>query len=232
MSSIAAQITSQERLIRIQTFKHLRPGIMVDLQFEAEPTLRIKTKLIGFDEGKYIILNTSANLLRDYNDIIHEGRSCIVRTLVEGEAGQCVAFRSIVDYVPIKPRGLLFITYPDKVESISLRKESRVTTQLPVTFVHRDETAPDALFDAKTAINGYIKDISQGGCRIAAEWIEGQSNIQLVPVFIKVNTAKNSNIIIKAEIKNQTREDPETVSLGMMFVPSPQLDELIKELGL
>ena len=89
-----------------------------------------------------------------------------------------------------------------------------------------------ALFDAKTEVSGYIKDISSGGCRITAEWPQHHSSIQLVPVYIKVTLADGDNLIIKAEIKNQQREDPITVSLGMMFIQDEILADLLKRLSI
>lgn len=232
MTSIADRLVDQERVKLIQAFKHLQPGSFVDLQFNSKNPLRIKSKLVGFDEGKYLIVTTPATTLRDYSDIICEGAGCIVRTLIEGEAGQCVAFRSHIEVVPARPKGLLVITFPKQVESISLRKECRIKTQLSATFVYRDDAHPDAKFDAKTEVSGYIQDISSGGCRITAAWPEQQKSIQHVPVYIKVTMANGEAAILKADIKNQHREDPATVSLGMMFVSDAQLSKLLKQLSL
>lgn len=232
MTSIASNISDHERLNLIQAFKYLRPGGLVDLEFNSETPFRIKSRLVGFEEGKYIILSLSQVLLRDYSDLIQEGKGCIVRTLIEGEAGQCIAFRSTVDFVPVRPKGLLFIRFPKQIEAISLRKENRITTQLPATFVHRDENTPDALFDAKTEVTGLIKDISAGGCRIIAQWPENNNKIQHVPVYIKVVMTSGDAAILKAEIKNQQREDPANISLGMMFIPDNQLKKLLHQLSL
>lgn len=232
MTSATDHLADQERLKLIQAFKHLQPGSYVDLQFNSENPLRVKSKLVGFDEGKYLIVTTPLDTLREYADVICEGAGCIARTLIEGEAGQCIAFRSNVDVIPIRPKGLLVITFPKQVESISLRKESRVKTQLAVTFVYRDDSRPDAMFDAKTEVSGYIKDISAGGCRVTATWPEQHKNIQQVPVYIKVTMANGEVAILKADIKNQQREDPATVSLGMMFIANAQLDKLLNHLSL
>lgn len=232
MTSTSSHVTDHERLKLVQAFNHLKPGSYVDLQFNLENPLRAKSRLIGFDEGKYLIVTIPVNTLRDYSDVICQGAGCIVRTIIEGEAGECIAFRSNVDVIPVRPKGLLIITFPTQVESISLRKESRVKTQLSATFVHRDESKPEGLFDAKTEVSGYIKDISSGGCRVTVTWPEQHKNIQQVPVYIKVTMPDGRGAIIKAEIKNQQREDPATISLGMMFVPDPQLDKLLDQLSL
>ncbi len=232
MTSVATNISEQERIDTIVAFKHMRPGAFIDLEFNSDRPLRVKGKLIGFEEGSFIILSLPCSIARDYGDIVREGAGCIVRTLVEGEAGQCVAFRSSVEQLSIRPKGLLFISFPKQIESIALRKDHRVTTQLPVTFVHRDDEQPDALFDAKTEISGLIKDISKGGCRIIAKWPEHHSKIQHVPVYIKVVMANGDSAILKAEIKNQHREDPTSIAIGMMFVPDQQLTKLMDVLAL
>lgn len=232
MTSVSNHVTDHERLKLIQAFNHLKPGSYIDLQFNSENPLRVKSKLIGFDEGHYLIVTAPLNTLRDYADVICEGAGCIVRTIIEGEAGECIAFRSKVDVLPIRPKGLLVIAFPKQVESICLRKECRIKTQLSVTFVHRDESAAETLFDAKTEVSGHIQDISSGGCRVTANWPEQHKNIQHVPVYIKVIMADGSSKIVKAEIKNQHREDPVTISIGMMFVPDLQLKKLLNQLAL
>lgn len=230
MSSIAESVAKHQRLDLIQAFRHLRPGSIVDLEFSAKTPLRVKSRLIGFEEGKYIIVSLSVLVLRDYSDLVQEGKGCIVRTLLEGEAGKCIAFRSTVDIIPPRPKGLLFIRSPKQIESISLRKENRILTQLDVTFFHREEHNADALYDAKTQVSGQIKDISAGGCRVIAQWPEHKSKIQHVPVYLSITLANEEPVIIKAEIKNQHREDPATVSFGMMFVQDELLDKLLEQL--
>lgn len=233
MSSISSQVNEQDRIALIHTFKHFHPGAKVDLQFNSETPFRIRGKLIGFDEGHYIILSLPPNIIRDYTDVIKEGNGCVIRTLVEGDAGKCVAFRSNVSLITPRPKGLVFIQFPKSVESISLRKESRMVTQLPVVIVHRDDTNSEALFNAKTELSGHVKDISRGGCRVIVQWKEGQGKIQNVPIYLKVNNVgQGLSIIVKAVIKNQQRVDPVSVSLGMMFEECEKLNELIAELGL
>lgn len=230
MRTITKSAAYHQRLDLIQAFKHLHPGSIIDLEFSAKTPLRVKSRLIGFEEGKFIIVSLSVLVLRDYSDLVQEGKGCIVRTLIEGEAGKCIAFRSTVDIIPHRPKGLLFIGFPKQIESISLRKENRILTQLPVSFVHRDEDNPEPSFDLKTEVSGQIKDISSGGCRVYAHWPESNSKIQNVPIYLKVSLANEDTVIVKATIKNQQREDPETVSLGLMFVKDIQLDILLEQL--
>ena len=86
------------------------------------------------------------------------------------------------------------------------------------------------MFDLKTEVNGQIRDISSGGCRVFAHWPEGNNKIQNVAIYLKVIMHNDDAIIVKAEIKNQQREDPETVSLGLMFVQDSQLNMLLEQL--
>ena len=105
--------------------------------------------------------------------------------------------------------------------------------KLPVSIVHRDHNKDIATFDKKKQLTGHIKDISRGGCRVNVKWHEKQGSIKNVPVYLKVtNGGQEQFIIVKASIKNQQREDPTSVSLGMMFEHNQKLDNLITELGL
>ena len=219
----------KERITLVNTFNLLRPGAYIDIEFNNKTPLRAKGKLIGFEEGNFLIVSLSHSLLRDYNDIIKEGVGCIIRTIIEGEAGQCVAFRASIDFVSFRPKGLLFISYPRKVETSNLRKESRLTTQLPVTFVYRDEVSSEVLFDNKTAVTGYIKDISSGGCRILANWEDSKPEINKVPVYLNVTIARDSHIILKAEIRNKNRINPTTVAIGLSFIENENLELFLKE---
>ncbi|NVK24039.1 MAG: flagellar brake domain-containing protein [Gammaproteobacteria bacterium] len=220
---------SQKRAAIVTTFNNLRPGALIGIEFNSELSLRIKGKLIGFDEGNYLIVSLSKSTLRDYADIIQEGVGCIVRTIVEGDAGQCVAFRSNVELISVRPKGLVFISYPRAIETSNLRKESRQTTQIPVTFVHRDQAISSALFDNKTAITGYIKDVSSGGCRIMANWDDSNPDINKVPVYLNVTVSNGSHIVLKASIRNQNRITPATVSIGLSFVEDDNLQQFLKE---
>lgn len=233
MQQISSKVKQKERVELIRTFKHFHSGAKVDIQLDTESPLRVKGKLVGFDEGNYIVLSLSPKIISDYYDLIKEGNDCIIRTLVEGEAGQCVAFRSSINIISSRPKGLVFIKFPQKVESISLRKESRMLAKLPVSIVHRDKNNDIAMFDEKKELTGHIKDISRGGCRVNVKWNETQGSIKNVPVYLKVtNSGQEQYIIVKASIKNQHRDDPASVSLGMMFEHNQKLDNLITELGL
>jgi c-di-GMP-binding flagellar brake protein YcgR len=227
MASAAKNIVEQNRIEVIKAFKHLLPGAFIDLQLNADKPVRIKGKLIGYDEGQYLIISTSTQNLSDYKSLLSEGQGVIVRTIAEGAAGKCIAFRTTVLLQPSRPKGTVFLTYPKQIESINLRKEARISTMLPVVIMHRSETSTDIELDGKTELKGKIIDISSGGCRVLVQWPAGQKRIQEVPVYLKVQTGGDlQQAFIKAVIKNQTREDPENVSLGLMFIHDEALDEL------
>lgn len=233
MKNIAKNVLEKERINVISTFKHFHPGARIDIEFNNEPPLRVKAKLVGFEEGSYLIIAVPNAAVRDYADIVREGNSCIIRSVVEGEAGQCIAFRSSIQQVAIRPKGLIFVDFPSQIESINLRSESRNPINLPVQMVHRHEGEANPSNDSKTELAGHIKDISTGGCRIEVHWQEGQKNIQPVPVFLQVSALGSDNkLVVKATIKNQHREDPLNVSLGMMFEPDDSLQQLLAQLGL
>lgn len=233
MAVPSKHVAEQEQLKVIQTFRHIRPGTRVDIEFRHETQFRSKAKVIGFDHNQFVLFSLPQAIIRDYPDIIREGNGCIVRSLVEGQAGQCIAYRSSVQAIPIRPKGLLFIDYPHQIESISLRKEDRLTAQYPVTIMHRDESSGDVTIDSKTEVQGQVCDISSGGCRILVNWPKGKTRIKEVPVFLKISMPNSNEFhLVKAEIKNQSREDPLTVSVGCMFVTDSALNKLFNAIGL
>lgn len=62
--------------------------------------------------------------------------------------------------------------------------------------------------------------------RIMGSWEQSQN----VPIYLKVSQANEDTVIVKATIKNQQMQDPETLSLGLIFVKDIQLDILLEQL--
>ncbi len=231
--SVPAQEQEQERINIVNTFKQLHSGDLIDLQFRHQLSpIRLKGKIIGYEEGQFIIIRMPQTTLRDYPDIVDEGQPCVVRTVVEGSMGQCIAFHSAILQVLNRPKGILFLKYPKEVQRISLRKESRVDTYLPVRIIHRHESDAGSRFGEKTELSGMIRDISKNGCRAYIQHPASQANVPLIPVFIKAALKGETDIELKAEIKNQQRIDADTVALGMQFEQNEPLLEFISFLGI
>jgi hypothetical protein len=113
---------------------------------------RIKSYLVGLVRGGYLIVSTPETsgapaLRRGIGRII-------TRYIFRGEV---LGFQSSVIATIEKPFRLTFLSYPDSVERMNLRKGKRIDCNLPsrLTFESKD-------------ITGIISDLSGGGCKFTA----------------------------------------------------------------
>ena len=96
----------------------LHPGRSLDLQINHPVPLRLKLILVGYELGKYIILKyPKVARSSDYKDVLIEGNVMIVRYLMEGNKGECFAFRSSIKHISLNPEKLIFLEYPKQIEN-------------------------------------------------------------------------------------------------------------------
>lgn len=146
----------------VESLRSLLPGAVVDLQITT-PTAprRVKTGYVGLDLGNCLFFQapTSAKWMST-RDLLTVGNELVVRYVLEGNAGQVIAFRVKVLKLLSKPTGLLITSFPSHIESIGLRANKR--TQPGISVKVSSETFPDA-----EKVKGIIVDISRHGCKIA-----------------------------------------------------------------
>jgi len=145
----------------ISGLKSLPTGAVVDIQITT-PTAprRIKTTYVGMELGQCMIfqISTSAKWM-SVRDLLTVGNELVVRFVLEGEAGQVIAFRVKVLKLLTKPSGLLITSFPRRIESKGLRANKRAYPGISVR-VKSDEFGD-------TGASGIIVDISADGCKIA-----------------------------------------------------------------
>ena len=107
--------------------------------------------LIGIDNGKYMIIRTPPpHTLGNASHLFLKGNDIYVKYVYKGTI---YGFRSkIIDHID-EPFKLLFIEYPEEIESYDFRGNKRVECYLPA-FVSI----------AEHRIEGSITDISKAGC--------------------------------------------------------------------
>ena len=112
---------------------YLRPGDVIDVEFSSATKVRTKLQVVGFDTGNYLLLK-QPNPRTDgsYADVLYEGNPVIVRLVLEGEAGECLAFKTKIRAVSNIPFRLLYLDYPKEIENRALRAQRRVRTHIPV----------------------------------------------------------------------------------------------------
>jgi len=196
----------------IQLFE-LQPGKSLDLQINHPVSLRLKLPLIGYELGKYIILKypKSANT-SEYKDVLIDGNVLIVRYLMEGNKGECFAFRSSIKTITQYPEKLLFIEYPDKIENRQLRLQQRTSIHLPAVIML--EGSGDS---KSTHINGIIGDISAKGCGFTFKTKSATAKVKKRDIFVCLQSPIDGEVQIPARVCN-SRNDNGIVTVGIQFI--------------
>ncbi len=137
-------------------FNHIGFGMRLNVEFGSQLLIEIdeigqsyKGVLIGLEPQEYLIVRMQ--LPSEFYDQLIDGQKFVVRYKALGNE---FGFISHVIGLIETPQKLVFISYPERVESIEVRKERRVGCYIPAT-VHLDDKK----------VKGIISDVSAQGCR-------------------------------------------------------------------
>ncbi|GAA5218114.1 PilZ domain-containing protein [Corallincola platygyrae] len=222
-----------ERAEIVQTLSQMRPGNVLDFQLAVGVKPRFKCKLVGYEEGRYMALSIPAQSRVDHDELLVHGYGCIVRTIIEGEAGQCIAFKSLIQTNLRQPHPVLFIDYPKQIQLYSLRNQTRIATHVPATMIgeQKDESTGQT---EQTVFHGTIVDLSVGGCRLKLPWPLGQPRLRIKDVLLKVvfPSQPDEPLLLDGEIKSENRHDGRHITVGIQFDEVPALVELFDKIGI
>jgi hypothetical protein len=200
----------------------LLPGTIVDVQLNYPVTARIKTPLVGYVLGRYILLKyPSEQKYGNYRDVLIEGNVAIVRYLLEGQHGKCFAFRATISYITQYPEKLIVLTYPEKIENRQLRVQQRITTHLPATITLTNED----LTKGDVKISGIISDISTKGCGFAFKTDKANVKVNKREIYVCIAVGDGNEIKILAQVCN-SRYQQGKINVGIQFKAG---DEQVKE---
>ncbi|MDR2892906.1 MAG: flagellar brake protein [Deltaproteobacteria bacterium] len=185
--------------------------MLVRLGWGAEDASKEMTaELIGCLHYEYIVLRILPNpgLLSR----LIPGTQARVRFLHDGAASEFNV--SVLSYI-VRPSLLIFLSYPESMNSISVRQFQRLQSRLPAV-----------LFSSEGAFGGTIGDVSMGGCQLVAD-IRGQAaarNIQsgsggTLQVCLKAtgNPSKVNCVLRNVEIEHFQ------LSVGLAFDPEDKV---------
>lgn len=193
-------------------FFELQPGKNLDLQINHPVPLRLKLALVGYELGRYIILKYPKGSMSEYRDVLTEGNVLIVRYLMEGNKGECYAFRSTIRSINQYPEKLLFIEYPKKIENRQLRLQQRTSIHLPAVIMLEEPT------DSESAeISGVISDISAKGCGFNFKTTSEKTKVNKRDIFVSLQNGLGEEIKIPARVCN-SRNEKGKVSVGIQFL--------------
>ena len=197
----------------------LLPGKTIDIQFTNPLTVRFKLTLIGYEAGKYLILKYPPQAKNNqYNDVLKEGNGAIVRYIVEGERGECVAFSTTILAIAFRPEKLIYLAYPKRIESRQLRQVNRLQTHIPAKIsINKDQN-----YDSENLLQGIIIDISATGCRFTVHVNSGFLALKKRQVFVHLlSPIDNSFVVISAHVRNNQMQG-NRLNVGIEFAESEQ----------
>ncbi|GIU49583.1 flagellar brake protein [Shewanella sp. KT0246] len=206
-----------------QVFFTLTPGRTVDIQIDFPVKFRTKATLVGYELGKYIILKHPApQQMNNYKDVFVEGNGVVVRYLLEGQQGECYAFKSIIRNITKIPEKFIFLSYPKQIENRQLRTHQRYVTHLPAAIQAKDEN--DASHG--TQLKGIISDISSKGCGFVFKTDNPNLKVSQKDIIVMIRNPNNEGVCIPAKVCNSRFEEGK-VNVGIKFEKD---DEQIKSL--
>ncbi|ARD20452.1 MULTISPECIES: flagellar brake protein [Shewanella] len=204
-------------------FFTLTPGRTVDLQIDFPVKFRIKATLVGYEMGKYIILKHPApQQMNNYKDVFVEGNGVVVRYLLEGQQGECYAFKSIIRNITKIPEKFIFLSYPKQIENRQLRTHQRYTTHLPAMIQAKGEN--DTAHGSQ--LRGIISDISIKGCGFVFKADNPKVKVSQKDITVTIRNTNNEDIYISAKVCN-SRFEHGKVNVGIQFEND---DEQVKTL--
>ncbi|MEI6893204.1 MAG: flagellar brake protein [Colwellia sp.] len=191
----------------------LQPGKSLDLQVNHPVSIRLKLPLVGYELGKYIILKyPKVKNVSEYKDVFLVGNLIIVRYLMEGNKGECFAFRSAIRHTTQYPEKLIYIEYPKKIENLQLRQQQRSSIHLPAVIMLKDIVS-----NKTTQISGIIGDISAKGCGFFFKTNSANTKVNKVDVLVCLQSPAGGEVKIPARVCNSCN-DMGTVSVGIQFL--------------
>lgn len=191
-------------------------GTQVVIQFQGDET-RLKTLLVGMEAGSYLILRIPRQATVDRH--LKEGRQIVGRYAHQGSVFGFKA--TILGHIRL-PLRLLFVSFPVRVENVNLRKEPRIDCHLPAEAEVQG-----------TRIEGFLGDLSSGGCRFlgkedASRLAEGV--VPGTPVTIRSPCFEKSGIVLIRGIIRTTGQEEGKPGFGIQFAElAPEAIRSFKE---
>jgi len=194
----------------------LNIGITFRLQIE-ERRRRISCELIGIDEGKYLIVKMPPlHTMENVSNLMSKGTEIAVKYMYKGTM---FGFKSQVIELIHNPFKLVFMKYPEEIESLDFRGNERVVCFLPANVKI-----------AENIIEGGITDISRAGCLFVIEAPEHEDRINLLELNNEIKIGFYlpgiaGELCIDSKQRSVKKDDDGT-SLGVEFV---NMDSSVQE---
>ena len=160
------------------------------------------------DECLLFHIPTSAKWIT-VRDALTVGNDVVVRSVLEGDTGQVIAFKVKVLKLLSKPSGLLVTTFPKRIESIGLRSVKRAQLGVSVTL-------EADVYPSDENVTGIIIDLSEKGSKVALQ-VKPNWPIMIDESEVKINyLLDGKEVALTARVKNHKIEN-DVVYYGLAF---------------
>lgn len=178
--------------------KKIRPGCPVTVQILGSGKMRFTSHLIGYEVGNYLLIALPVEVRKYFqSNLLISGCEVVIRLLLEGEEGECLAFKSCIESCMTHPHDFIFMSYPKAVEGCELRKYPRLSTCISASVY-----SPGA--KGSEVYQGYMKDVSLGGCRFCFDLPKGANQVNYKTVeFLLGEDPSHPIIRFPGEIRSQ-----------------------------
>ncbi|WP_161946149.1 flagellar brake protein [Desulfonatronum thiosulfatophilum] len=174
---------------------------------------KLHTRFVGYINKRCVI--TTIPLVPEVNrsmlyEHLYKGNAMTVRFI---KSGSVLGFATLIQHVSFSPFPLLFLEFPDKIESFNLRKDSRVNCLFPVAMALNG-----------TTIQGALLDISKSGCGIGIQGEESQKITFEIDDVVRVQCPflfKSEDERVDCVIKRINKSGSK-VDLGLKFNQIPE----------
>lgn len=198
---------------------------MVDLQINHPASVRLKLRLVGYEIGKYIILKHPEGE-GSYADVLTQGNVAVIRYIIEGDRGECCAFKSTIQHIGQFPEKFIYLSYPDVIENRQLRLHQRVSVHIPADIT----VMADALDATSMRISGIVIDISERGCGFVFRSTNLSVSVKKRNIYVVIRNSGGEPVRIPARVCNSRNENGK-VTVGIQFVDAEdQVKSLLEQL--
>lgn len=170
---------------------------------------RLSSELIGIEDGKYLIVKIPPmHTMYNISSLLHNGNDVAVKYMYKGTI---FGFQSKIIDLIYNPFKLVFIEYPEKIESFDFREHKRVECFLPAN-----------IRIAEHKIEGCITDISKAGCLFDIETPKLEDSINLLELNKEICVGFHlpgveEELRVTAK-QGSIKKDAENVRIGIEFV--------------
>ena len=179
-------------------------GLELIAQIKGSDGVRFRSRYLGMKPGDFLILQMPG--VPSIREKLISRCNLVVRFM---SSGTVCGFESLVMSHTLKPCPLVFVAFPETIESLNLRTAERVDT-----FIEAEGVIGDQI------VRGAILDLSAGGCRMTVDrstgtrWPDIEPGEEMLLSFRLPN--ENRMLTVNAQIV-MAKKEVDAIALGLKF---------------